>query len=178
MQAFQTQIQQEGRLGRLGRAEVAHQLCGCLCDKCAALTEFFRIGNAVVAVIGGAEAGEFIGMCQPIEIAAVYDAAADSCAVTWSMYFAVNGTIIRTYLMGRQLMGVAKVLSMMRGTPVCVCSICETLDIQNTQGGVCDGFAKDCLCIGFECRCEFFLCSRATDDELDAHFLHGYSEAR
>ena len=177
MQAFQTQIQQEGRLGRLGRAEVTHQLCGCLCDKCAALTEFFRIGNAVVAVIGSAETGEFIGMCQPIEIAAVYDTAADSRAVTVHVFCGGMGNDIRTPFDGTAVDGGCKGVVNNQRNAMCVCSICETLDIQNTQGGVCDGFAKDCLCIGFECRCKFFLCAVGRNEgEIDAHFLHGYRE--
>ena len=46
MQAFQAKVEHVGVDGALHAAKVTHQLCGCLCDKCAALAEFFRIGNA------------------------------------------------------------------------------------------------------------------------------------
>ena len=109
MQAFQTQIQQEGGLGRLVEPKSRISCAVAFVIKCAALTEFFRIGNAVVAVIGSAETGEFIGMCQPIEIAAVYDTAADSRAVTVHVFCGGVGNDIRTpHSMGRQLMGLQR----------------------------------------------------------------------
>ena len=59
-QAFQTQIQQERALGGLDAAKVPHQLGGTLGDERAAETEALGVGDAVVAVVGGTQAGELV----------------------------------------------------------------------------------------------------------------------
>ena len=75
-QAFQAKIQIKCALGGLNGAQVAHQLGGTFGNKCAGKAKPLRVGDTMVAVIGGAQAGKFLGILSPVELAAVYDAAA------------------------------------------------------------------------------------------------------
>ena len=75
MQRLQAQIQQESVLRTLNTAQVTHQLRGCLCH-ISALAESLGIGQSVIRFIRCAESRELVRMGFPIEVSAVYDAAA------------------------------------------------------------------------------------------------------
>ena len=81
VEAFQAQVQVEGVLGGLDGAQVPHELGGALGDEGALLAEAPGIGDAVVAVVGGAQAGEFVGVGHPVEASAVHDGAPHRYAV-------------------------------------------------------------------------------------------------
>lgn len=89
-QTFQPQIQQERALGGLDAAKVPHQLGGTLGDERAAETEALGVGDAVVAVVRGTQAGELVRVGRPVELAAVHDGTAQSggrdrpCIWWWS----------------------------------------------------------------------------------------------
>src|SRR5699024_9501002 len=65
----------------LAAAEVPHQLGGGLGDESAALAEPLGGGDAVVALVGGGQAGALVGVGHPVKLAAVHDGAAQSGAV-------------------------------------------------------------------------------------------------
>ena len=71
MQGFQAKIKDERTLRRLHSAEITHQLCRCLRNKRTLLAKLFGVGNTVIGFIRCAQAGELVGMRQPIELAAV-----------------------------------------------------------------------------------------------------------
>ena len=75
VQSFQTEVQQERILRRLDAAEVAHQLRRCFSDV-SQFAESFCISQSVIRFVRCAETGEFVGMCFPVEIAAVYNCSA------------------------------------------------------------------------------------------------------
>ena len=59
VQALQTEIKKEGALGRLGAAEIAHELrCG-FGDECAGQAEALGIDEAMVAFIRSGQTGKF-----------------------------------------------------------------------------------------------------------------------
>ena len=72
VQCFQTQVQQECVLWRLDTAQVAHQL-GCSLGDVSHFAEGFRISQSVVRLVRCAQSGEFVGVCIPIEVTAVYN---------------------------------------------------------------------------------------------------------
>ena len=76
VERFQSVVEQECVLRTLAAAQIAHELCHGLHDV-ARRTESFGINQAVIAFVGRAKTGEFIGMRHPVELAAVDDTAAD-----------------------------------------------------------------------------------------------------
>ena len=70
---------------------------------------------------------------------------------------------------GRQFTGVAKVLSIMRGTPWAWARLGKLLDIQDGEGRVGDGLAKDRLGVGPEGGVQLLLRALGIHEgELDA----------
>ena len=57
-------------LGGLNTAEITHQLRRSLGDKGPFLSEFFGVGNTVIALIRRAQARKFVGMGHPVKAAA------------------------------------------------------------------------------------------------------------
>ena len=104
-QAFQPQIQQKCVLRGLDAAKVPHQLGGTLGDERAVEAEALGVGNAVVAVVGGGEAGELVGVGRPVELAAVHDAAAHAGGVTIHVLGGGVGDDVRAPLDGTAVDG-------------------------------------------------------------------------
>ena len=73
MKALQAKIQEKRMLGGLNTAEITHQLRRSLGDKGPFLSEFFGVGNTVIALIRRAQAWKFVGMGHPVKAAAVYN---------------------------------------------------------------------------------------------------------
>ena len=86
VQAFNSQVEKVCRLRGLDGAKIAHKLCRRLCYVCAAKTETLGVGHAVIAFVGRAKTGEFIGILCPVKPARVNDAAADSGAVVIQIF--------------------------------------------------------------------------------------------
>ena len=81
MQAFEAEVEQKRALRAGSAAKIAHELRGGLGDERAFLAELLGIGDAVIAVVGGAQAGELVGILGPVKFAAIHDTAANGGAV-------------------------------------------------------------------------------------------------
>ena len=97
--------------------KVAHKLGGCLCNESTFLAKLGGVGDAVITVVGGAKTGEFVGVCHPVKLATVNDCATNGHSVSVNILGCGVGDDVCAPLIGLQFTGVAKVLSMMRGTP-------------------------------------------------------------
>ena len=75
-QRFQSQIEHVAVHRGGDRSQVAHQLRCRLGDVGAGLTEFFRIGDAVIGLVRRREAREFVLVGHPVKVAGVDDASA------------------------------------------------------------------------------------------------------
>ena len=71
VERLQSQVEQEGVLRALNATQVAHQL-GCRLGHVGHFAESLGIGQTMVALIRLTEAGEFIGVFGPIEVAAIH----------------------------------------------------------------------------------------------------------
>ena len=173
-QAFQTQIQDVSHLGGLDAAEVPHQLGGALGDKRAAEAEAFGVGDAVIAVIGGSQAGELVGVGIPVELAAVHDAAAHGGSVAVHVLGGGMGDDIRAPLEGTAVDGGGKGVVHDQGDAMGMGGLGELFDVQHGQGRVGDGLAEDGLGVGTESGVQFFLGAVGIDEGgLQTHLLHG-----
>ena len=177
MQALQAQIQQVSVGGRLHRAKVPHQLCGRLGDECALLAEPLGIGNAVVAVIRGAQTGELVCMGHPIKLAPVHDGTAQSCAMSVHVFGGGVGhdvcTPFQRTAVDRRGEGV---VHDQRHTMSVGC-LGKTLDVQHGQGRVGNGLAKHSLGIGAESGFQLLIGTLgAYKGHRDAHFCHGHRD--
>ena len=76
MERFQTQIQDESVIRGLHGTEVAHELGGTFGDESALFSEFFRIGDSVIALIRCAESRIFVCMGHPVEDTVVHNSSA------------------------------------------------------------------------------------------------------
>ena len=81
VQALQPQVDEEGVLRRLDRAQIAHELRRRLGDVGAFQAEALRVHHAVVALVGRREPRELVGVGVPIKAARIHDDASDGGAV-------------------------------------------------------------------------------------------------
>ena len=177
MQALQTEIQIERVLGRLDGAEVAHQLGGALGNEGAFLAELLSIGDAVIAVVGGAEAGELVGVSHPVKLAGIDDGTAHGNAVAVHVLGGGVGDDIAAPLDGTAVHGSGEGVVDDQGNAVGVGGIGELLNVQHGQGGVGDGLTKDGLGVGTESGFQFLVRAVGRDEgELNAHLCHGDGE--
>ena len=152
VEAFQAQVQHDRHSwGDWVAAQVPHQLRGSLGDEGALLAEALGVGDAVVAVVRGASGR---GTCR-------HGPSSRTCRrprwhrprpPPWpSIYLVVEWvTISAPHSKGRQLTGVAKVLSTIRGTPWRWAAAAKLLNVQHRQGRVGDGLAEHGLGVGPE----------------------------
>ena len=174
MQAFQTEVQHVGVHGRLHGAKVPHQLSGRLGDKGTLFAEALSIGDAVVAVVRGAQAGELVGVGHPVELTAVHDGTAQHCAVAVHVLGGGVGDDVRTPLKGAAVDRRGEGVVHDQRHAVGVSSLGKLLDVQHGQGRICDGLAEHYLGIGPECGVQLFLgAQRVHKGGFNAHLLHG-----
>ena len=148
-------------------------MCGCLCDERSLFAEAFCIGYAVVTVIGSAKSGEFVRVRHPVEIAGINNASAHSGTVTVHIFCCGVGNDIRAPFKRTATHGSCKGVVDNKGYSVSVCGFCKFFNIKNGEGGICDCFTENRLCIGAECGIEFLLGTVGGNEcEINAHFLH------
>ena len=118
----------------------------------------------MVAVIGGAQSGELVGVLGPIKVAAVDDGTAQSGTVTVDVLTGGMSDDVCTPLNGTAVNGSCKGVVDDQGNTVSVCDLGELFDIQNTECGICNGLAENALGIGTEGGFQFFFCAIGIDE--------------
>ena len=113
----------------MGAAKITHQLGCSLGNKSTCLTEFFRIGNAVIGFIGLAQAGEFIRMGQPIKFATVHNGAAHAGAMTIHIFSGGMSYNIGTPFNGTTVDGCGEGIIHDEGYAVAMSGLGEFFDI-------------------------------------------------
>ena len=177
VEGFEAQIQQKSVLGGLDGAEVPHELGGALGDEGAGQTELFHIGDAVIALVGGAQAGELVRMGCPVELAAVHDGAAHRRAVAVHVLGGGVGDDVRAPLKGTAVDGGGEGVVHNQGHAVGVGHLGELLNVQYGQGRVGNGLAKHGLGVGLEGGAQLLLAGVGGDEGgSDAHLRHGHGD--
>ena len=177
VQAFEAEVQQEGVLRRLDGAEVAHELGRGLGDVRPGIAELGGVGDAVVAFVRRAEAGELVGMGHPVELAGIHDTAANACAVAVHVLGGGVDDDVRPPLEGAAVHGRGEGVVHDERHAVGMGGLGEALDIEDHEGGVGDGLAEHGLGVGAEGGFELFVGAVGRNEgEVDAHALHGDGE--
>ena len=174
MQAFQTEVQHVGVHGRLHGAKITHQLRGRLGNKGPLFAEALSVGDAVVAVIRGAQAGELVGVGHPVELAAVHDGTAQYGAMAVHVLGGGVGHDVGTPLEGAAVDRGGEGVVHDERHAVGVGCLRKLFNVQHGQGGVGDGLAEHDLGVGAERGVQLFLgAQRVHKGGLDAHLFHG-----
>ena len=174
MQGLQTQVQIKGALGRLYRAQIPHQLGNALCDESAALAELLSVYNTVIGFIRCAEAGILVRVSHPVEIAAVYDGAADSRSMAVHVFGGGMGHDIRAPFDGPAVDRGREGIVHDQRHAVGMGNFGKLLNIQDCQGRIGNGLAEHGPCIVFKSSMQLFFRGVGRDEgRLDPHFGHG-----
>ena len=177
VQAFQAKIEIERALGGLCATEIAHELRRRFGDIRAALTEFFCVRNAVIAIIGRTKPREFVRVREPIEFARIDDTTAYGYAVPVHVFGRGMGNDIRAVLERTAIYGRGERVVDDEGYAVRVRRFGKFFNIQNGERGVGDRFPKHRFRVRAERRVEFFFRAVGIDErKVDAHFFHSNGE--
>ena len=173
-QAFQTQIQIVSTLGGLDRTQIPHQLGSAFGDERAGKAKTLGIGDTVIALVGGAQAGELVGVLGPVEFAAVHNAAAYRAGVAIHILGGGVGDNVRAPLKGTAVDGGGEGVIHDQRHAVGVGSLGKTLDVQHCQGRIGDGLAEHSPGVGTEGGFQLLIRAVGVDKGgVDAHALHG-----
>ena len=176
-QALQTQVQHECILGGLDAAEVTHQLGGTLGDESALQAETLGVGDAMVAVVGGGQAGELVGVGSPVELAGVDNDAAHGGSVTIHILGGGMGDDVSAPLEGTAVDGGGEGVVHDQGHAVGMGGLGELLNVQHRQGRVGDGLAENQLGVGPEGGVQLLLGAVGIHEGgFQTHLLHGHGE--
>ncbi len=110
--------------------------------------EALRVGDAVVALVRGAQAGELVGVGHPVELAAVHDGTAQHSAVAVHVLGGGVGHDVRAPLEGAAVDRRGEGVVDDQRYAVGVGGLGEVLDIQHGQGGVGNGLTEHHLGVG------------------------------
>ena len=128
----------------------------------------------MVALVGGAQAGEFVGVSHPVKLAAVHNGAAHRCAVAVHILGGGVGDDVGAPLDGPAVDGGGEGVVHDQGHPVCMGGTGKLFNVQHGQGGVGDGLAEYGLGVGTEGGVQLFLgAGGGHEGHVDPHFGHG-----
>ena len=128
----------------------------------------------MVALVGGGEAGELVGVGIPVKLAAVHNGAAYGEGVAIHVLGGGVGDDVAAPLEGTAVHGSGKGVVHDEGHAVGVGGLGELLNVQDGEGGVGDGLAEDRLGVGPEGGVQLLLGALGVHEgKLDAHALHG-----
>ena len=175
MQAFQTEVEHIGVDGALHTAEVPHQLGGAFGDEGPAHAEPLGVGDAVVAVVRGGQAGELVGVGHPVKSAAVHNGAAHAAAVTVHVFGGGMGDDVGAPLQRAAVDGGGKGVVHDERHVMAVGCGGKTLNVQHGQRRVSDGLTENGLGVGLEGRVQFLVTGVGGDKGGgNAHLGHGH----
>ena len=176
MECLQTEMQQERVLRSGNRTEVTHQLCYEFCGE-AHLAEGLHIGQTMIALIGCAEAGEFLGVGEPVEVTAIdYDAAHLRSQAIHILRSRV-GDDVGSPLKRTTVHGCGEGVIHDQRHAVLMGDFGEALDIEDRTAGIGDCLAEHCLRIRTESRLNLLVAGILRDKRaVDAQFLQRHTE--
>ena len=176
VQRLQAEVEQERVLRSGDGAEVAHQLCNEF-RGIAHLAESLHVGQAMIALIGRAEAREFLGMCQPIKITAVNDASAYLGSHAVHVFRGAVRHDVGTPLEGTAVDGCGKGIVDDEGHTVLVGNLGKALNVEDGTARIRNRLAKHGLRIGTEGSLYLLVAGFLRDERaVDAQLLQRHAK--
>ena len=127
----------------------------------------------MIALVGGAKTGEFVGMLCPVEFAGVNYRAADRSTVTVHILGGRVRHDVRAPFKRAAVDGGCKGVVYDERHAVAVSDFCEFLNVEHLNGGVCDSLAEYELGVRPERSLKLLLGAVGGDKgEVDAHLSH------
>ena len=155
-------------------AQVPHELNGGLGDIGPLQAEALGVGDTVVALVGGGQAGELVGVGVPVKLAGVHDSAAHRVGVAVHVLGGGVGDDISAPLKGPAVHRGGKGVVHNERHPVGVGRLGKFLDVQHGEGRIGDGLAEHRPGLGPEGCVQLLLGAiRVHKGEVNAHPLHG-----
>ena len=176
MQCFQTEIQQKRVFRRLYGTQVTHQLGGGL-GYIGHFAEGFRVGQSVIRLVRTGQAGEFVGMSLPVEVAAVYDCSSHTGGMTVHIFGCGMGDNVGSPFKRAAIDRGSEGVVHNQRNAVPVCNPGELLNVEHVDAWIGDGFPEQTFRIRPESLVYFLFRSVGIHERtFDSELLHGYSE--
>ena len=176
MKRFQPHVQKERILRRLDGAKIAHQLYRCL-PYVRFLSEFFRIYDAVIGIIGFTQARELFRIKAPVKIAGVHNSAAYAHGMSVHVLGGGMGNDVRPPFKRIAVNGRGKGIVHNQRHLMGVGRLCKFFNVKHHQRGVGNGFRQHTSCIFLKSLAEGFIVRiRIHDSAGNSHFLHCYGD--
>ena len=176
-QRLQADVEIVGVLRGGNRAEVPHELSRSLGDERPRQTEALGVGHPVVALVGGAQARELIGVFGPVKLPAVHDGAAHGVGVTVHVLCGGVGHDVRAELKGPAVDGGGKGVVDDEGHAMVVGRLGKALNVQHGERGVGHALPENRLGIGAESSGQLIVGAVGGDKrKVDPHALHGHGK--
>ena len=174
---FEAEVEEEGVHRSLDRSEVSHELRCALGDKSASHSEFLGIGDPVIGIVGSGKSRELVGMCHPVEFAAVNDRSAYRCVVSVHIFGSGMSDDICTPLERAAVDGRCKSIVHDERNSMGVRSFGKSLNVKDNKRGIGDRLAKNSFGIRLESILKFFIGAVGIDEsEINSHLAHSHVE--
>ena len=141
MQRLKADIQKKRILRRLDGAQVPHQLGGCLCNVCA-FAKLLRIHNSMICLVRRGKSREFIRICVPVKVAAVYDRSADAGCMAIHVLGGRVGYDIRSPFERPAVDRRCKCIVYDKRNPMGMGCFCKLFKVQHDQCRICNGLSE------------------------------------
>ena len=173
-EGLQAHIEKVGVHGGRRGAEVPHELSGGLGDVGPGQTELLGVGDAMIALVGGGEAGELVGVGHPVKLAGVHNGPSHGVGVAVHVLGGGVGHDVGPPLKGVAVDGGGKGVVYDEGHAMGVGGLGKALNVQHREGGVGDGLAEDGLGVGAEGGLQLSVGAVGVyKGERHPHALHG-----
>ncbi len=131
----------------------------------------------MIAIVGSSKTRELVSILEPVELAGINNAAANTGTMTIQILGGGVGDNVCAPLDGTAIYRGREGVVDNEGHTLLVRNTSPLFDVENCECGICDSLAEHCLSVGLEGRTDFILGGiRADEGELNAHLLHGYRE--
>ena len=131
----------------------------------------------MVRLIGSAQSGELLGICEPVEVSAVNHASAYLSSQTIHILCGRVGYDVGTPLEWATVDWCCKGVVDNQGHTVLVCYLGKLLDVEYSAARVCDSLSEQSLGVRTESCLNFLLaCLGRYEGAVDTKFLQCYTE--
>ncbi len=142
MQALQAQVQNKGVLRTLDGTQIPHKLCRTLCDKSPFFSKFFRVSDAVIALVRRTQTRKLVLVGHPVKFSAVHNGASHSRPMAVHIFCGGMGHNIRSPLKRPAVDGGGKSIVHNQRHPVGMGALGKFFNVKHRQGRIGNGLPE------------------------------------
>ena len=141
------------------------------------LSECFRIGQSMITLVWSTQSWVFICISIPIKVATIHNYSAHLCCMAIHIFRGGMCYDVCSPLKWSAIDRCGKRIVYNQGNAFAMCDTRKLLYVKHVASRIGDGFAKQCLCIIFECCLNFlFRCFGRNERTVNTQFLHRHTE--